>query len=131
MKDCNGCTLCCYVFAIDEFDKPRWEKCKFQEPGVGCSSYESRPERCRIFSCLWQQEVRPFSNLFPGKVGFLAGYNVSTKSVDIHPSPDTPHKWIAHKKLLVKLGSRVPVVLVEEIMASPIGELAKAFKFEG
>jgi hypothetical protein len=74
--------------------------------------------------------VHPFSNLFPLKVGFLAGYNVSTKSVDIHPSPDTPHKWIAHKKLLAKLGSKVPVVLVEETKASPIGELAKAFRFD-
>ena len=128
MKLCAGCTLCCTVFAIPEFAKSRWERCPHQLPD-GCDCYATRPERCRIFSCLYQQNLLFFGKLPPKTAGFLAGYNVSTKSIDIHPDPTCPDKWQKHKKKLVRLGNQFPVVLVLRDRAEALGTVAQKFTF--
>ena len=52
---CGSCTMCCRVFAISEFDKPADKWCKHCAMGKGCTIYETRPERCQTYECLWLQ----------------------------------------------------------------------------
>jgi hypothetical protein len=52
-KACGGCTLCCKVMRIDELAKPTGTWCTHCKPGTGCRIYESRPQVCRSFMCLW------------------------------------------------------------------------------
>lgn len=50
---CGTCTACCRVYAIPEFAKPAGPWCKHCDVGKGCKIYDSRPERCVGFECLW------------------------------------------------------------------------------
>lgn len=52
-RACDGCTLCCKVFAIPEFKKPMGVWCPHVVKGRGCGIYEERPYVCRATNCLW------------------------------------------------------------------------------
>ena len=52
-RKCNGCTVCCTVFGVDELDKQPWTDCEHRCE-EGCGIYESRPKLCKTFYCLWQ-----------------------------------------------------------------------------
>ena len=52
-RACDGCTLCCKLFAIAELEKPMGVLCKHAVIGRGCSIYEQRPHVCRVSDCLW------------------------------------------------------------------------------
>ena len=129
MRSCDGCTLCCEIFAVPELYKERWEFCTEQIPGKGCDIYKERPGRCRTFSCLWQQEHPAFRELHPEEAGFVAGFNVSTGTFDIHPDPGAPDKWRFYRPQLERLGEMFPVVLVLRDEAKPIGKKAQSIKF--
>jgi hypothetical protein len=47
--------MCCRLFAVGELDKPvnRW--CLHCKIGDKCLVYDSRPQVCREFECLWLQ----------------------------------------------------------------------------
>lgn len=54
MRECGSCSACCKVTRIRVLDKPAGQWCRHCEPGGrGCTIYESRPEPCRAFDCLW------------------------------------------------------------------------------
>lgn len=50
-RSCEGCTLCCKIFAIPELPKPRHEWCRHCDVGRGCRIYDARPQTCRDFYC--------------------------------------------------------------------------------
>jgi len=52
-RQCGGCTACCKTHEIRELAKPPGQWCPHCRPGRGCAIYESRPEECRTFGCLW------------------------------------------------------------------------------
>jgi hypothetical protein len=52
-RRCGDCTLCCKVMAVEALDKPAGRWCSHCKPGRGCLTYETRPEECRNYSCLW------------------------------------------------------------------------------
>ncbi|QCO03334.1 hypothetical protein [Azospirillum argentinense] len=53
---CSGCTLCCVVPAIEEFQKPPFSHC-LQICDAGCAIHraEERPEVCSGFRCRYIQ----------------------------------------------------------------------------
>lgn len=54
-RSCGSCTLCCKVLAVPEIAKPAGHWCPQARKGTGCSIYDTRPEMCREFRCLWLQ----------------------------------------------------------------------------
>ena len=52
---CGTCTACCRIFDIPELEKPAGKWCEHCEIGRGCSIYDSRPQMCRDYECLWLQ----------------------------------------------------------------------------
>ena len=50
-RSCDGCTLCCKIFAVPELPKPRHEWCGHGAIGKGCKIYAARPQTCRDFFC--------------------------------------------------------------------------------
>jgi len=50
-RSCDGCTMCCKIFAIPELPKPRHEWCTHCDIGKGCKIYATRPQTCRDFYC--------------------------------------------------------------------------------
>ena len=50
-RECGPCTACCTTIAVKELNKERGTKC-VHEAGC-CTIYESRPDCCRKFECMW------------------------------------------------------------------------------
>lgn len=50
-RKCGECSLCCKALRVDPLDKPTGVWCKHARPG--CGIYETRPEECQNFNCLW------------------------------------------------------------------------------
>jgi hypothetical protein len=44
---------------IPELQKPMGEWCGFAQIGKGCSCYDTRPDSCRKFRCLWLDSQMP------------------------------------------------------------------------
>ena len=66
-RECGDCNLCCKLPSTDF--KKDYEWCSNCEVGVGCKIYETRPQVCRDFSCLWKKGMIE-EHLKPNKVGF-------------------------------------------------------------
>ena len=56
-RQCGECTACCTHLKIDteEFQKLAGPDCAHLEPKRGGRIYETRPQVCRDFRCLWLQ----------------------------------------------------------------------------
>lgn len=51
-NQCDGCTVCCTILNIPEFDAPAGTPCQ-HECSVGCAIYASRPQPCADFKCVY------------------------------------------------------------------------------
>ena len=60
-RTCGKCSMCCYLFDLPEFKKPRHKWCQHCKPGNGgCSIHnQERPEICGAYSCLWLLGATP------------------------------------------------------------------------
>lgn len=56
-KECGECTLCCELLPIPEINKPENVLCGDCVLGKGCGIYNSRPESCRNFNCLYIEDT--------------------------------------------------------------------------
>jgi hypothetical protein len=56
-RQCGSCSLCCFVFAIKELDKPEKQWCRHCKPGKGCAIHGNHPDACQTFFCEWL--IRP------------------------------------------------------------------------
>ena len=45
--------MCCKVITIPELNKPADVWCTHCKPGKGCTIYQSRPDVCKAYTCLW------------------------------------------------------------------------------
>lgn len=72
MRGCGECTVCCYLGAVPELNKPGHRLCKYQSTtsfNPGCTIYDksTKPKVCSEFQCAWlrdwgQDEDRPDKN---------------------------------------------------------------------
>lgn len=53
MNACGSCRMCCKILGVETIKKPCGTMCQHADKKVGCRIYESRPEECRTFSCMW------------------------------------------------------------------------------
>jgi hypothetical protein len=97
MHNCEGCTACCKVLKIRELDKPAHTWCRHCEIGVGCGSYETRPESCRVYECIWlqtQRLPRPMAfELRPDKSRVVIGTTNKGEEMVFYVSPERPDAW--------------------------------------
>lgn len=56
MLPCDGCTDCCIVTGVREIGKPYYCDCIHIKDSK-CNIYESRPDSCAEFHCLWQTGI--------------------------------------------------------------------------
>lgn len=71
-RECGSCTACCKIPAIDvpELRKPAGIMCP-NCTGSACSIYNSRPEPCRTFFCLWRRVATMPDQLRPDRIGVM------------------------------------------------------------
>ncbi|MDB5513036.1 MAG: uncharacterized protein JWR08_2519 [Enterovirga sp.] len=58
-RECGSCTLCCKTMSVWEIDKPNGVWCRHVKSNRMCAIYETRPQSCRSFDCLWLRGVGP------------------------------------------------------------------------
>lgn len=66
--ECGECNLCCKLLAIPALEKSKGDLCKNWCAEKLCTIYESRPETCRKFLCLWQ-ESNWHQDFKPSRIG--------------------------------------------------------------
>lgn len=97
MYDCGGCTACCKIMKVHELEKQANVWCQHCKIGVGCTSYESRPDSCRVYECVWlqsQREPRPLPlALRPDKSRVVIGTTNHGEDVVLYVSQDRPDAW--------------------------------------
>lgn len=50
-RSCEGCTICCKLFAVEQLAKPPVKWCEHCRIGTGCGAYDDRPIECQQFFC--------------------------------------------------------------------------------
>ncbi len=97
MHNCDGCTVCCKNMGVDELNKPRYTWCQHCEIGKGCNIYDTRPESCRVYECVWLKtqvltKPIPFA-LRPDKSKVLIGTANNGEDLILYVSPDRSDAW--------------------------------------
>lgn len=54
-NECGSCNYCCEALPIPEIQKPESILCKNCTINQGCNIYNSRPNSCKNFDCLYLQ----------------------------------------------------------------------------
>jgi uncharacterized protein len=68
-RECGSCIACCTTMGVPELGKKSGVKCP-HVCGKGCSIYETRPDSCRGWNCLWVAGYLPEA-LKPEKCGVI------------------------------------------------------------
>jgi hypothetical protein len=57
VRECGSCTMCCKTMSVWEIEKPNNVWCKHVRNHSSCAIYETRPNSCRSFDCLWLRGI--------------------------------------------------------------------------
>jgi len=82
---------------VHELDKAANAWCRHCRIGEGCDIYETRPESCRIYDCLWLQTQRldrPMAaELRPDRSRIVVGTTNGGEDIVLYLDPDRPDAW--------------------------------------
>ncbi len=111
-RECGSCTLCCKLLGVKELNKPQGEWCKHCDIGKGCKIYDSRPNECRNFTCMWIVGMLP-EEMKPDKVhAVFTVTKDNTISVDVDLNRPDVYKNGLVKMCIDKLDAQGNKVLV-------------------
>ena len=95
-RTCGECSMCCYLFDLPEFNKPKHKWCQHCKPGNGgCSIHnQDRPEICSTYSCLWLLGAIPDEWFPPKSKMILSAHQVGDETIcTIVVHHRYPNKW--------------------------------------
>jgi hypothetical protein len=90
-RRCGDCTLCCKVMAVEALGKPAGGWCPHCKPRRGCLIYETRPEECRQYGCLWLTDARFGEHWKPSRSKLVL--TVSEDGIEIRCDGGFPNAW--------------------------------------
>jgi len=68
---CGECKLCCKLLLIEEVNSKPNEWCRHCSNENGCEIYDTRPEGCKQFMCMWLQMPFVGVSMRPDKCGVV------------------------------------------------------------
>jgi hypothetical protein len=89
--------MCCKLLSVPAAGKPEHDWCKHCRPGHGCKIYDTRPEECAHYGCLWL--IRPDwgDEWFPAKAKIIADLykhkDDGNTYCRFHIDPAFPNRW--------------------------------------
>ena len=92
-KTCGSCTLCCKVVGVAELKKPADVWCGHCNKAKGCKIYDTRPQECRTFYCLFLLGA-DFPELWRPSKSKLVLYGQGNDVV-VHVDPGAPGAWLS------------------------------------
>lgn len=85
-RSCAGCTACCVLPEIGALQKPADLPCPHCSVGQGCRAYDTRPQLCRDFLCLWVTDDALGAHWQPSQTGMLVYRQGAQLTVLVDPS---------------------------------------------
>lgn len=70
MRECNGCTACCFYLDVPEISKTFKAACQHAVAGAGCQIHDTKPAKCKGFRCAWLAGIGRESER-PDKLGLM------------------------------------------------------------
>jgi len=92
-RACGACTLCCKVIGIGALAKPAGAWCAHCRIGRGCAIYETRPQECRTFFCMWLADARLGDEWKPDLSKMVVTTADEGRTVEIRCDPGFPQAW--------------------------------------
>ena len=92
-RDCGSCTLCCKVYDVPAVPMTAGTWCRNCQPGRGCRIYDTRPQQCRDFHCLWISQDFLGPEWKPDKARFVLTMDPATKWLFVQLDPGAPQAW--------------------------------------
>ena len=95
-RTCGECSMCCYLFDLPEFNKPKHKWCQHCKPGNGgCSIHnQDRPEICGAYSCQWLLGATPDEWFPPKSKMIVSAHQVGDETICIIAVHHRhPNKW--------------------------------------
>lgn len=94
-RACGTCTLCCKVYDVPPLAKPAGRWCGHCRPGRGCGIYETRPEPCRAFHCLWMTQDWLGPEWKPERSKLVLTIDPGTRFLLVQVDPGAANAWRA------------------------------------
>jgi hypothetical protein len=92
-RECGTCTLCCKVIGVVALDKPEQVWCRHCIPGRGCRIYETRPQECRTFGCLWLADEAFPEALKPERCKVVFAIEAGGSRISAYVDRNAPQAW--------------------------------------
>ena len=108
---CFDCNMCCKLPEIPSISKKSFSWCKDCNIGVGCKIYESRPQKCKDFYCMYYAGE---TDLKPNKCGFFifpereesVQHKILTIYCEEHKLNDLPKKLLSDFKMSILIDNQ-------------------------
>jgi hypothetical protein len=92
-RSCGTCTLCCKVYEVPVLNKPEGKWCGHCAPGKGCGIWQTRPEFCRDFHCLWINDASFSAEWKPEIAKFVMNIQDGGDQIVVMVDPGQRHAW--------------------------------------
>ena len=92
-RGCNGCTMCCKLLGIKEFNKPQMVWCQHCDVGVGCKIYDSRPAECSGFYCDYLMQPELDERWYPKQSKMVVVYRGNDRAMAIYVDTSRKDAW--------------------------------------
>ena len=92
-RSCEGCTLCCKLPAIPEIPKPAQTWCVQCDIGKGCKIYDTRPNTCRKFECVYLTSGQLGEHWKPALCHLVVAHHPNSNRIVIHVDSAFPDAW--------------------------------------
>jgi hypothetical protein len=99
---------------VKALGKARYQACRHCTAGKGCSVYDTRPQECRDFECMWLRDARLPDRLRPDRSRAIITTTNDGQGLVVHVDPARPD---AHRReplrtqLLQNAKRGVPVIV--------------------
>ncbi|MFO1114944.1 MAG: hypothetical protein U1E28_04620 [Beijerinckiaceae bacterium] len=92
-RSCGTCTLCCKVYDVPEAGTVSGQWCTHCAPGQGCRIWDTRPEQCRAFNCLWLTQEWLGPEWKPETARMVFTMDPNTRFLMFQVDPGAPTAW--------------------------------------
>jgi uncharacterized protein len=81
-RSCGDCNLCCKIPGVSALQKKNLTWCAHCDIGKGCRIYDTRPEECRLFRCLWLDDETLPPEFAPTRARFVTYFKPPNITID-------------------------------------------------
>jgi hypothetical protein len=92
-RECGTCSLCCKLLGIGALDKPAGSWCAKCAPPHGCTIYDTRPQECRDFACVWLESKVLGDEWKPSRSKIVLYLVEDGRRLIAHVDAGTPNAW--------------------------------------